>query len=399
MNPADTPDQTSAPSDPLASSVPLFDPAQLPLRRWCAGSREDAVTGLVAFPDFHSHIPRALTAALTGGNIAGLAIGDVDGLKEHVEQANSTDPDCYGHLAGNRVMARLGAVTRSWFHQQPWEAGCAATFGGDEVIIAATLDDATAFHRAVTELADRLSNELPVSVSFALTFASVDHLPPHPHAGGWKHVFTDRLLAAVDRCLFTHKAVRRSSGGEGGTIAVTQLPMPAPTHLPGNRSTLLPLPTSNQTLHVLARPIDVGGRSMLALPCAGPDGLRGTRLRVTFPDGATRAVVAVSLHGQAAISHKTVNVERPGIQGRNRRGRDPQEMGIPLTLRPIRPRSPRGVPNDLAAALERADLDWSALPTHEQNQMLHLITESATDDIRAARITAAIDAVATRSRR
>jgi hypothetical protein len=89
--------------DPLASSVPLFDPAQLPLRTWCAGSREDAVTGLVAFPDFHSHIPRALAAALTRGGLVGLAIGDVDGLKNHVEKANATEPDCYGHLAGNKV--------------------------------------------------------------------------------------------------------------------------------------------------------------------------------------------------------------------------------------------------------------------------------------------------------
>lgn len=39
-------------------SVPLFDPSSMPLRHWCAGSREDAVTGLVAFPDFHSHLPR-----------------------------------------------------------------------------------------------------------------------------------------------------------------------------------------------------------------------------------------------------------------------------------------------------------------------------------------------------
>lgn len=38
------------------------------------------------------------------------------------------------------------------------------------------------------------------------------------------------------------------------------------------------------------------------------------------------------------------------------------------------------------------------LPAHEQAQMLHLITESATADIRAARITAVIDAVATRTR-
>ncbi|MEV6674341.1 GGDEF domain-containing protein [Streptomyces sp. NPDC051162] len=369
--------------DPLASSVPLFDPARLPLRDWCAGSREDAVTGLVAFPDFHSHIPRALAAALTGGGLVGLAIGDVDGLKDHVERANATEPDCYGHLAGNKVMARLGAVTRDWFHTQPWEAGCAATFGGDEVIIAAALDDAPAFHRAVAVLRDRLAGELPVRVSFALTFASAEDLPAERGLGGWKHAFTDRLLAAVDRCLFTHKAARRNSGGEGGIIAVTQPPTPADSAPPRGGRTLLPLPTTGETLHVLARPVGAGARGMLVLPCTGPAGLRGKRLRVTFPDGTTRTVVAISLHGQAAISHETAAMEGPGI---------------PLTLQPVREKSARGVPDDLAAALEKAGLDWSALPAHEQAQMLHLITESATDDIRVARITAVIDAVATRTR-
>ncbi|MER5210968.1 GGDEF domain-containing protein [Streptomyces sp. NPDC002838] len=368
--------------DPLASSVPLFDPAQLPLRKWCAGSREDAVTGLIAFPDFHSHIPRALAAALTDGGLVGLAIGDVDGLKAHVEKANATEPDCYGHLAGNKVMARLGAVTRSWFHTQPWEAGCAATFGGDEVIIAAALDDAPAFHRAVAELRDRLTDELPVRVSFALTFAAAEHLPAERGLGGWKHAFTDRLLAAVDRCLFTHKAARRTAGGDGGIIAVTQPPPPGKAVPARDRRALMALPTGAETLHVLARPTDTGAR-MLLLPCTGPVGLRGKRLRVTFPDGTARTAVAVSLHGQAAIPHDTAAMEGPGI---------------PLTLQPVREKSARGVPDDLAAALERARLDWSVLPAHEQAQMLHLITESASDDIRTDRITAVIDAVATRTR-
>ncbi|MGJ5751537.1 GGDEF domain-containing protein [Streptomyces puniciscabiei] len=372
--------------DPLVSSVPLFDPAQLPLRDWCAGSREDAVTGLVAFPDFHSHIPRALASALTSGGLVGLAIGDVDGLKGHVEQANATDPGCYGHLAGNKVMARLGAVTRTWFHTQPWNAGCAATFGGDEVIIAAALDDANGFHRAVTQLRDRLADELPVRVSFALAFASAEHLPADRGAGGWKHHFTDQLLAAVDRCLFTHKATRRATGGEGGIIAITQPPLAAHTTTAQDHRTLLPLPTGGETLHVLACPAGTGTRGMLLLPCAGPAGLRGKRLRVTFTDGTARTAVAVSLHGQAAVPHETAATDT--IEG----------PGIPLTLQPVREKSARGVPDDLAAALEKAQLDWSVLPAHEQAQMLHLIIESASADIRTARITAVIDAVATRTR-
>ncbi|WP_367140960.1 MULTISPECIES: hypothetical protein [Streptomyces] len=384
MDPTSKPCHTSAVPDALANSVPLFDPAQLPLREWCTGSREDAVTGLIAFPDFHSHIPRTLAATLADGGLVGLAIGDVDGLKDHVEKANATEAGCYGHLAGNKVMARLGAVTRTWFHTQPWEAGCAATFGGDEVIIIAVLDEAPAFHRAVTDLRDRLADALPVRVSFALTFASAEHFPSQRGHGGWKHAFTDQLLAAVDRCLFTHKATRRTGGHGGGIIALTQPPPPAHTDPVADPRTLLSLPTGAETLHVLARPARTG--SMLLLPCTGPAGLRGKRLRVTLPDGTARTAVAVSLHGQAAISHEaTETVEREG-------------PGIPLVLQPVREKSARGVPDDLAAALEKTGLIWSVLPAHEQSQMLHLITESATGDIRAARITAVIDAVATRTR-
>ncbi|MFI6350250.1 hypothetical protein [Streptomyces sp. NPDC050560] len=369
--------------DPLTRSVPLFDPAQLPLRDWCTGSREDAVTGLVAFPDFHSHIPRAIAAALTRGGLVGLAIGDVDGLKRHVEHANATDPDCYGHLAGNKVMAQLGAMTRSWFHQQPWTAGCAATFGGDEVIVIAELDGAPGFYRAVAELRDRLASELPVTVSFALTFVSAGYLPAERDLSRWKHTFTDRLLAAVDRCLFTHKAARRDSGTEGGVLAVTHLPLPWVPVQPANEDILLPLPTADETLHVLARPLGTRGQGMLLLPCAGPAGLRGQRLRVSFPNGTSRTAVAVSFRGQAAIPHGTP---------------EPEEPGLPLALQAVRERSPRNLPADVAAALERAGLDWSTLPAHEQAHMLHLITESATPDIRSARVTAAIDAVATRTR-
>ncbi|WP_411150539.1 hypothetical protein [Streptomyces sp. A30] len=388
MDSPGTPCSKAAVTDALAHSVPLFDPAQMPLRDWCAGSREDPLTGLITFPDFHSNIPRALAAALTDGELVGLAIGDVDGLKDHVEQANATDPNCYGHLAGNRVMARLGAVTRTWFHTQPWERGCAATFGGDEVIIAATLDNAAAFHRAVAELRDRLADELPVRVSFALTVASAEHLPAGRSQGNWKHVFTDGLLASTDRCLFASKSARRTTGGEGGIIAVTQPPLPGPTAPASDHRTLLPLPVGTETLHVLARPLGTGASNMMLLPCAGPAGLRGKRLRVTFADGRARTAVAVSVRGQAAIS---LPDETAGTI-------PPDAPGMPLALQPIRDRAARGVPDDLAAALDRAELDWSVLPAHEQAQMLHLITESATDDIRTARITAVIDAVATRTR-
>ncbi|MFJ4774603.1 hypothetical protein ACIP88_36785 [Streptomyces uncialis] len=378
----DTCDEHSA-RDQLARSVPFFDSARLPLRTWCEGSREDAVTGLVAFPDFHSNVPRALASALGAGNLVGLAIGDVDGLKDHVEKANATSADCYGHLAGNKVMARLGAVTRTWFHRQPFTAGCAATFGGDEVIVAAVVPDAPSFHRAVAELRDRLAAELPVLVSFALALVSPADLPQDREGSAWKHAFTDGLLSTVDRCLFTHKAARRARGGEGGIIAVTQPPPNPPGDRERDPHALLPLPGSDEVLHVLARPARVGTRDMLLLPCTGPAGLRGRRLRVTHPTGTARTVAAVALRGQAAIPYASVRDDVPGV---------------PLAVQGVRDPSARSVPDDLAEALALALLDWTVLPAPEQAQALHLITEASSPGIRTARITAVVDALSAHTR-
>ncbi|MFJ9908941.1 hypothetical protein ACIRVK_39930 [Streptomyces sp. NPDC101152] len=222
-------------------------------------------------------------------------------------------------------------------------------------------------------------------MSFALTVASSEHLPAERGPGGWKH----RQSAGHHRSPAVREpGRRRASGGEGGIIAVTQPPLPVSTAPTRDHRSLLPLPAGPETLHVLARPLSAGTRSMLLLPCAGPTGLRGKRLRVTFPDGRGRTAVAVSVRGQAAIS---VPAETTATIA-------PHGPGIPLALQPIRERAAHGVPDDLTAALERAEPDWSVLPAHEQAQMLHLITESATADIRTARITAVIDAVATRTR-
>ncbi|MFD8912763.1 hypothetical protein [Streptomyces sp. NPDC059575] len=385
MEPSRTP-RSATPSvhTPLTPSVPLFDASQLPLRTWCEGSREDAVTGLVAFPDFHSHIPRCLAAALDRGRLVALAIGDVDGLKDHVERTNSTNPSSYGHLAGNEVMATVGATTRAWFHEQSFDSGCAATFGGDEMILAAVVEDADQFHQALGTLRDRLSAALPVTVSFALAFVVGSDLPSERDRG-WNHRFTNLLLATVDRTLFTHKAARRAGGSEGGIIAVTRPPQPQePAEAGTGPSPLLPLPVGTEIMRVMASPARVGSRDFLLLPCRGPAGQRGTRLRVTFPTGTSKTVVAYALRGQAAVPYTAVAT---GV------------TGVPLTVQAVRDRTPRSVPLDLATALERAGLDWTAVPAHEQAQILQLIKEAGSLEIRAGRITAAVDAVAARKGR
>jgi GGDEF domain-containing protein len=363
----------------LRASVPLFDPSQMPLREWCAGSREDPVTGLIAFPDFHAYLPHQLTATLLEGKLIALAIGDVDGLKQHVEVSNVADPASFGHLAGNQVMAKIGAVARAWFGDQPWPKGCLATFGGDEVIVAAAVTDPGAFIAGIGDLRDRLVAALPVPVSFAVIVVGPSDLPDDRAGLGWPHPFTDSLLAAADRCLFAHKALRRATGGAGGVVALTAPPQRPDADL----RTLTALPVAaGEVVHTVAQHVTFGDYSLLLLPFRGPEGQRGRAYRVTMPQSRPLTQVVMSVHGRAALSEAS-----PGGPGE-----------VPVILQALRPVAPRRLPGDLAAALKKSGLSWDVLPEHEQVQLLHLIRESAGPEIRKARVTAALAAVSARSR-
>ncbi|MYQ47994.1 hypothetical protein GTW40_23580, partial [Streptomyces sp. SID4985] len=113
----------------------------------------------------------------------------------------------------------------------------------------------------------------------------------------------------------------------------------------------------------MARPARAVGRDFLLLPCRGPIGQRGTRLRVTFPTGTSKTFVTYALRGQAAVPYTAVAT---GV------------TRVPLPVQVVRDRTPHSVPLDLAAALERAGLDWTAVPAHEQAQILQLIKEAGT---------------------
>lgn len=362
-----------------STAVSELIPAALPQRRWCADAREDPLTGLLAFPDFHRTLPSFLVSTLQDGALVALAIGDVDGLKEHVESTNSSDPASYGHLAGNAVMTRLGEATRQWFTEQPWSAGCVATFGGDEVIIAVRETDPSRFLAAVQELRDRLCVALPVTVSFAVTMVAAGHLPIRRSDPNWRAQFTDGLFATVDRCLFLHKAARRAARMPGGIVAVTEPPSGS-TPTPESKFSLPANP--GKALHATATLALVGGQRILLLPCLGPNGMRGQRMRIAVAYRHPSTEVVLSVGGQAAIA-----APPGGIQDH-----------IPVILSGIRTSAPRQLPEDLHTALTEIDLDWTALPQPEQDQLLQLIRESSDAAIRAARIEAAVLAVAARTR-
>ncbi|WP_067479474.1 hypothetical protein [Actinomadura hibisca] len=369
----------------LAPSVPLVDPSTLPVRTWCLGSREDPVTGLVAFPDFHAYLPAHLIAALREGRPVGLTIGDVDDLKKHVE-AVGNDPAHYGHLAGNKVIAAFGGVVRVWFADQNWQRAVAATFGGDEVVIAAAITDPASFIAAIADLRDRLGATLPVRVSFAVVTIGPGQLPTPPPGSrdGGAHDFADQLLAALDKSLFAHKRLRRSRGGPGGILSL------AYPHGQPCRRALPRLPADGgDPVHLTARPTTINGQPVLLLPMAGPTGHRGRRARLTIPTTGTTADTAagttvtctvISIDGQAAIPTPS---DLPGLLVGD----------LPVTLAMPRPRSVAALPTDLRQALAAEQLDWGRVPAHEQNQLLHMIRESATPQIRAARIADVLAAV------
>lgn len=162
----------------------------------------DPLTKLVAFPAFEQILAEYLMLKPMADQAVCLAIGDVDGLKRHVEQTNASDPAYFGHLAGNRVMAKLGQVTRALAADRLGEAcwWCAATFGGDEVILLADVGQET-FQELMLDLRNRLASELPTSVSFAYG----RQLHPGPLAMEQACAVGLHLLASIDRALFSLK--------------------------------------------------------------------------------------------------------------------------------------------------------------------------------------------------
>lgn len=177
---------------------------------WCEGACPDRITGLLAWPDLEAALPDLVAQTRSAGKTFALAIGDVDAMKAYVEQVNRDDPDSFGHLAGNRLMADLGRHTKDWFTDTGLSAGCAATFGGDEVVIAAAVDDLDTFTDHIGALRDRLCLHLPCTVSFALGCTEPGTAPR-----GYRS-----LVADIDRTLFARKATR--GPGEGGSITVCE---------------------------------------------------------------------------------------------------------------------------------------------------------------------------------
>ncbi len=132
---------------------------------------------------------------------------------------------------------------------------------------------------------------------------------------------------------------------------------------------------------------EIAGRRLLLIPFAAPVGSsRGRRFVVRLGgESVSHQRTVLSVKGQAAI---VLPIDLPA---------DTPEVEI--SLRPVRDARPPSVPTDFAAALAAEDLELTALPEPVRVQLLHMINESATADVRIDRVAAAVAAVRTWSRR
>lgn len=201
-------------------------------------------------------------------------------------------------------------------------------------------------------------------------------------AAGWRVVFlartgdTDPLPGDPDR-------VR---GIETLGELIDLLPERAERALPKpTAGELDQVPSPGEWLHVTARCVKRGGRSLLVLPVAAPIGRsRGQLYRISIGGSLPRPRVLFSLGGRAALAL-------------------PEELGfladeIDVRLQPVSHSHPEQLPAELGERLRDLGLDAAALPEHELHQLVLMIRESSSKEVRDARIAAAVAAIKARSK-
>jgi hypothetical protein len=88
MTPPEPPSEAASASQP-GDRHDRFPPPTV--GGWCSDARDDPLTGLVASPGFFARLPGLVERSLTASRPVGLAIGDVDNLKDYVEGVKAVD--------------------------------------------------------------------------------------------------------------------------------------------------------------------------------------------------------------------------------------------------------------------------------------------------------------------
>jgi GGDEF domain-containing protein len=167
----------------------------------------DPLTMLAAYPSFERCIIEMLPTLASDG--LHIAIGDVDGLRDYVSERRSADPSHFGHLAGNACMKTIGLVTAGWAAAELSGAFyVCGTFGGDEVIIAASGLSHDLFASKVRILCHTIRGTAPRPCSFALATLEDSTVTRDGAADAYR-----RFVSTVDAQLFQEKEYARRDGG------------------------------------------------------------------------------------------------------------------------------------------------------------------------------------------
>lgn len=174
----------------------------------------DPLTLLAAYPSFERYVIEMLPTLAR--DRMHMAIGDVDGLREYVSERRSADPSHFGHLAGNACMKTVGRITVKWAAAAliDCDSRLCGTFGGDEVIIAASGISHELFAARIDELCRSIRRMAPRPCSFALATLE-DRIVTEDGAADCYR----RFVSMIDARLFGEKeCARREGRGLQGSV-------------------------------------------------------------------------------------------------------------------------------------------------------------------------------------
>lgn len=141
---------------------------------------------------------------------------------------------------------------------------------------------------------------------------------------------------------------------------------------------------SHEWVEVLGKFARIGSQTLLMLPFAASIGRsRGRRYRVIIGRERPTTRILLNVGGQAAL------IMPADLEDRN----ECREVRIKAVHQKVE----RPLPGDFAVELARHGADIDALPPHERQQMLLMIAESTSKEVRALRIQAAVAAVAAKT--
>jgi len=161
--------------------------------------RTDGKTGLLTAAAWHALAERAVRRCQRTGNTAGVLVLDLD----HFKAVN----DAFGHLAGDHVLAAVGAALRS----EVRDDDLVGRFGGEEfVVLLPTLPHEDCPHEAVRAVAERIRHRvggLSVAVDTPDGPCTIDKLTisvggaMYPVEGGT----LDQVLQVADGAVYAAK--------------------------------------------------------------------------------------------------------------------------------------------------------------------------------------------------